>query len=124
MKVFASQAVMAIQLFDLISLILSKFHPTHRMIALIFIQLSYRRKVGNCVFSLRNDGGMLYWGGEYTREINIVNNRRGAQMNNRVIPISLTPSLIGRRGRARTNSRESIPMFEFRIMAGAPMKSR
>eukprot|EP01035_Chromulina_nebulosa_P019158 gene19158-25000_t len=73
------------------------------------------RKVGSQTFSMNNKGGLMYWGGEYIEEIQILNHRRAAQLHNRII---------NRSSKIRHNINEVLPLLNFKIISGPPMKSR
>ena len=62
---------------------------------------------------MSRDGGILFWGGEYSREVTINQARRNAQMKKKVNPLFIVKSADGQ-----------LPLFEFKLIAGAALKAR
>lgn len=66
---------------------------------------------------MSKEGNVMFWGDEYTRDINMATQRRGVQMNQRLITNKDGSRPLALRG-------EAAPTFEFRVVAGAALKSR
>lgn len=69
------------------------------------------------VFQLRKEGGMLYWGGEYTRSCSTIHQRRAIQFNANIIQAGAAHS------EPSAKSGGSI-LLDFRVVAGAPLRSK
>ncbi len=68
-------------------------------------------------FYLSKEGEMMYWGGEYQKEMSIITQRRAIQFNSHIITTaSERTTKVGITGDA--------PVLEFRVIAGAPLRSR
>ena len=63
---------------------------------------------------MSRDGGILFWGGEYLREVTINQARRHAQLKNKVLPF----------GHIVNTPDGQLPLFEFKLSAGAALKAR
>lgn len=71
--------------------------------------------MGISTFYMGKEGAMMFWGGEYQRPVVAVQQRRAVQLNAR--------TLTQRDDRVSMATKDS-PLLEFRIIAGAPMRSR
>ncbi len=81
------------------------------------ILLFHRRKFANVYFYLSKEGEMMYWGGEYQKEMAIITQRRAIQFNSHIITSAQERT-------TKAASSADAPMLEFRIIAGAPLRSR
>jgi len=75
------------------------------------------RKLSSMVFQLRKEGGMLYWGGEYTRGCSLAHQRRAIQFNANIIQSGAAHA------EASLKSGGSM-LLDFRVVAGAPLRSK
>lgn len=57
---------------------------------------------------------MMYWGGDYQREVEVVHQKRAVQFNSNVLAQSTD----------RATKYLQNPMLDFRLVAGAPLRSR
>lgn len=76
----------------------------------------FRRKFATTVFYLNKEGEMMYWGGDYKNEMHVVQQRRGVMVNAAILNtssegVSRVPIEMG-------------PILEFKVIAGAPLRSR
>ena len=69
------------------------------------------------MFYLRKEGGMMYWGGEYVRDVEVASARRAVQFNSRGLSNGVDRS-------SRFRNTGPNPTFEFKVVAGPPLKSR
>lgn len=69
---------------------------------------------------------MMYWGGEYSLPLGLLQQRRAVQLNSHLI--TFTPSADVANVRKGNNHNLSAtgeePILDFRIIAGAPMRSK
>lgn len=84
------------------------------------------KKIGTCIFHMNSEGRLLYWGGNYSRDITLRDFRRGAQLTNNNIMSNAgsagnTP-MVGREN--RQTLRDIVPFLEFSITPGAALRSR
>ncbi len=103
------------------------------------------RKYGNCLFYLSKEGEMMFWGGEYQRNVNLLQQRRAVQFNSHIInarnPRGGGGGSTGSTGdggpdaapeakkaasspaaASAINSDE--PILDFRVIAGAPLRAK
>lgn len=57
----------------------------------------------------------MYWGGDYQKEVTIVHQRRAIQLNAHILSTAADRS---------TKSGIECPILDFRLIAGAPLRSR
>jgi hypothetical protein len=65
---------------------------------------------------MSKEGALMYWGDEYQRPITFIQQRRAVQFNSHLIA--------SREERATSYSGKETPVLEFRVIAGAPLRSR
>lgn len=85
------------------------------------LTLHCRRKISHCFFYLGKEGEMMYWGGEYQLEMRTVAPQRRAAHSNR-----MSADEIAKISRRNSNPIEFShePKIDFRVIAGAPLRSR
>ncbi len=100
------------------------------------------RKIAQCFFYLGKEGELMYWGGEYSHAMQIIQQRRAVLHSGVVTSAGASPGLgggpvlgaarasLGRAAggaptaqRRQSNAPDS-PMIDFRVIAGAPLRSR
>jgi hypothetical protein len=74
----------------------------------------HSRKIGNCLFYLGKESGMMYWGGDYQRDVEVVHQKRAVQFNSNILSQS----------NDRATKYLQNPSLAFRLIAGAPLRSR
>lgn len=89
------------------------------------------RKLGETLFYLSREGEMMYWGGQYEKEVSLIQQRRAIQFNSQLIsPIQkIQPRGVSTLGNhnvqvATGSSGVENPLLNFRIIAGVPLRSR
>jgi hypothetical protein len=103
---------------------------------------SCSRKYGNCHFYLNKEGEMMFWGGEYQRNVNLLQQRRAVQFNSHIInarnptgaPIPEGGAGAGataghKRGASTAPSSANLlsndePILDFRVISGAALRSK
>ena len=78
-----------------------------------FILIS--RKFGSNLFQLSEDKKLLFWGGEFNREVSITKIRRAVQLG---------ASTIKQTERSRQGESEDSPILDVRITSGAALRSK
>lgn len=69
--------------------------------------------MGYVHFFLSKEGELMYWGGEYQRDITILQQKRAVQINSQVIRNDRVGRVL-----------EDKPVLDFRVVAGAPLRSK
>lgn len=100
--------------------------------------IPFSRKYGNTLFYLSKEGEMMFWGGEYQRNVNLLQQRRAVQFNSHIINArnptggaSADTANIAPAGGKRVGSvlssnliNNEEPILDFRVIAGAPLRSK
>jgi hypothetical protein len=76
-----------------------------------------RRKFAAVYFYLSREGEMMYWGGEYQKEMSIITQKRAIQFNAHIITTAKETT-------TKVGTVADAPLLEFRVIAGAPLRSR
>ena len=77
------------------------------------------RKIGAHVYYMSKEGGLMFWNGNYSRTM-VSYAQRKAALNGR----SNTPDLLGSRKRETKVENSEMPVFDYSICTGPPMRSR
>lgn len=80
------------------------------------------RIIGKYVFSMRKEGALMYWGGEYQRPLVMTYTRRGVQLNSRIQLKKGAEHHV--HGQGSKNAADGMPVLDFRVIAGPPLRSR
>lgn len=71
--------------------------------------------MGFSSFYMGKEGELMFWGGEFQRTVIVVQQRRAVQLNARTLTV---------RDDRLSLATKDLPVLEFRLVAGAPMRSR
>lgn len=74
----------------------------------------YSRKFGSNLFQLSEDKKLLFWGGEYTREVTVTKIRRAVQLGGNTVKHT---------ERSRMANEET-PLLDVRVVSGAALRSK
>jgi hypothetical protein len=124
---------------------------TYVLLLLLFTNCG-RRKYGTSMYYLSKEGQMMFWGGECQRNVTLAQQRRAAQFNSHVVnartlgagtgsPIdhaaasssvaasaSSGPGTPGKDTKSSFAAQNDInydePILDFRVIAGAPLRSK
>jgi hypothetical protein len=73
------------------------------------------RKFGSNLFQLSEDKKLLFWGGEFNRDVAVTKIRRAVQLG---------ANTIKQTERSRLVKHEENPILDVRVVSGAPLRSK